>query len=103
MAGPGAVPAVLRTAVAGVAFFGLCGLAPARAGLPEALRPYAAVLVLPLGAACSTLSLTVLGLLHVPFGVSLPVVGAAFARGRGIPCRTSQPGWPSSRDAISWP
>src|SRR5437763_16775842 len=66
VAGPGAVPAVARTAVACLALFAVCGYGPARLLAPATLRPRVGLLVLPVGAACSTLALTVLGLLHVP-------------------------------------
>jgi hypothetical protein len=72
--------------------FGLCGLGPTRLLLPGEWRPYLALFVLPVGAACSTLALTLLGLAHVPMGVSVPVVLAAGAvlalaswRARGEP------------------
>lgn len=79
VAGPGAIPAVLQTAGACVLVFGVGGVAAARVLLPPALAPWRLVLVLPLGAVLVPLALTVLGLLGVPFGVSLPVTLAAFA------------------------
>ncbi len=72
--GVAAVPAVLRTAVAGLALFTVCGFAPARALVTGDLAPFRALLALPLGAALSSIALAVLGLLHVPFHVSLVVV-----------------------------
>src|SRR4051812_20375785 len=77
VAGPGAVPAVARTAVATLGLFAVCGYGPARLLAPASLR--AGLFVLPAGAACSTLALTVLGLLHVPLIASLVVVLAAGA------------------------
>jgi hypothetical protein len=79
VAGPAAVPAVARTAVATLALFAICGYGPAALLLPAALRGRLALFVLPVGAACSTLALTVLGLLHVPLKVSIAVVPAAGA------------------------
>jgi hypothetical protein len=69
-----AVPAVLRTAAVGVAFFALCGFPLACALARGDLRPHRALLVLPLGATASSLVLAALGLLHVPLKVSLAVV-----------------------------
>ena len=71
VAGPSAVPAVARTAVVTLALFAVCGYGPAALLLPAALRGRLALFVLPVGAACSTLALTVLGLLHVPLKVSV--------------------------------
>ncbi|MCW2967204.1 MAG: hypothetical protein JWM71_976, partial [Solirubrobacteraceae bacterium] len=59
--------------------FGVCGLGATRFLLPGEWRPYLPLFVLPVGAACSTLALTLLGIAHVPFGVSLPVVLGAGA------------------------
>jgi hypothetical protein len=79
--GIGAWPAVARTALAAVVLFAVCGYAPARLLLPGALRADLPLYVLPFGAACAALELTVLGLLRVPFAWSLPVVlvGGALA------------------------
>ena len=79
--GIGAWPAVARTALAAVALFAVCGYAPARLMLPAALRADLPLYVLPFGAACAALELTLLGLLQVPFAWSLPVVlsGSALA------------------------
>ncbi len=73
------VPTVLRTAAVGIAFFALCGYAAARLLVHGALGAHRALLVMPLGAAVSSLSLTVLGLLHVPLEVSLAIVIVAAA------------------------
>src|SRR4051812_1001802 len=72
VAGPGAVPAVVRSGVAALVLFGVCGYGPARLLLAPTLR--LGLFVLPVGAACSTLALTVLGLLHVPLRASLVAV-----------------------------
>jgi hypothetical protein len=66
-----AVPGVLRTAAAGLALFTVCGFAPAQLLVRGELSPHRALLVLPIGATVSSLSLTVLGLLHVPLAFSL--------------------------------
>jgi hypothetical protein len=67
----------VRAAAATGALFFACGYAPARLLAPAALRPYTALLALALGAVTSSVTLAALGLLHVPFGVSLPAVAAA--------------------------
>jgi hypothetical protein len=70
---------IARAGLAAVVLFGICGLGPTRLLLPGEWRPYLVLFVLPVGAACSTLALTVLGLAHVPLDVSLPVVLAGGA------------------------
>lgn len=81
VAGVSAVPSVARTAVVALALFALCGYAAAWTMVRGQLAAHWGLLVLPLGAALSALSLAVLGLLHVPLKVSLAVViaGAAVA------------------------
>lgn len=74
VAGPSAAPDVLRAAVAAVGFFALCGYAPARVLTPRALAGDWPLLVLPLGAVCGSLALTLLGFMFIPFFVSLPIV-----------------------------
>lgn len=72
--GVAAVPAVLRTAAVGIAFFGVCGYPLARVLAGGELRAHRALLVLPLGATASSLALAALGLLHLPLKVSLAAV-----------------------------
>jgi hypothetical protein len=79
VAGASAVPGVLRVAIATVAVFAICGLAPALALTPSALQPWWPAFVLPLGAVCSGLALTLLGFAAVPFHVALPLTLAAGA------------------------
>lgn len=74
-----AVPAMARVGVTAAAFFAFCGYGPARLLLPAALRPRLALYALPVGAAFATLAMTVLGLLRVPFDVSLAVILLAAA------------------------
>jgi hypothetical protein len=72
----------LRAAFACAVLFGSCGYAAARLLLPEELRPQGPLLVFPIGAALSSIALAALGLVHVPFGISLPlVVGAGVVTG----------------------
>src|SRR5438552_5621076 len=75
--GPSAAPDVFRAGIAAVAFFGACGYAPARLLTPAPLARDWPLLVLPLGAICGALALTLLGFVFVPFAVSLPLVVAA--------------------------
>ncbi|HWF35393.1 MAG TPA: hypothetical protein VG295_08465 [Solirubrobacteraceae bacterium] len=91
--GVAAVPAVLRTAVVGVAFFALCGYPVARALVRGELSEHRALFVLPLGATVSSLALAALGLLHVPLAVSLAAVTgvAAIATVRVLPRRLGRP------------
>lgn len=69
--GPSAAPDVLRAAAAAIALFGLAGYAPARLLAPGAMRPQLALVALPLGAVCSSIALTALGLLGLPFDLAL--------------------------------
>ena len=71
------MPAIARTGAVTVGLFALCGYGPARLLLPARLR--LGLYVLPVGAACSTLALTVLGLFHVPLKASLAITLAAAA------------------------
>jgi hypothetical protein len=77
--GVAAVPAVVRTGAVGIAFFALCGFPVAWALVGDDLISYRTLLVLPVGATVSSLSLAVLGLLHVPLAASLTAVIAIAA------------------------
>lgn len=77
--GSGAVPDVLLTLGMCAVLFGVCGYGAARLLLPQAWRAHFWLLVGPVGAATSTLSLTILGLAHVPLKASLAIVLASFA------------------------
>jgi hypothetical protein len=99
VAGPSAAPDVIRAGAAGVFFFGICGYAPARLLTPAPLARDWQLLVLPLGAVCGSLALTLLGFLFIPFFVTLPlVVIAAVAaavlahRHVGAPPAPTEPG-----------
>ena len=72
-----ALPDSLRAGAAAIALFALTGYAPAALLTPAAMRPHLPLLVLPLGAVCSSLVLTALGFLHVPFAISLAALLAA--------------------------
>ncbi len=78
--GPGWAPSysaladVLRAAAAAALLFGACGYAPARLLLPSSMRPHLPLLVLPIGAAASSLALTLLGVFQVPLPFSLAIL-----------------------------
>ena len=74
---PGVVSELCRTVGAALLVFGFSGYGLARVLSPPALRPHLPLLVFPVGAAASALALAVLGVLHVPFKVSLACVLAA--------------------------
>lgn len=90
------LPDLARTGLATLALFGLAGYPLARLLVPRALLGHFWLLVLPLGAASSTLALTILGFAHVPLPVSLALTlagGAAAAlwlRARRGPVRATE-------------
>ena len=69
-----AIPDVLRAAAAAALLFGVCGYTPARLLAPSSLQPHLPLLVLPIGAASSSLALTLLGVFQVPLPFSLAVL-----------------------------
>jgi hypothetical protein len=73
------VPAIARTGLATLALFGICGYGVARLALPGPLLAHLTLFTPAVGAATSTLALTVLGLLHVPLTISLVAVLVAGA------------------------
>ena len=89
--GLAALPAILRVGGVAVVLFGLCGYAPARALVRGELGAHRALLVLPLGAALSSLALAGLGILHVPLKVSLAIVIAVATLGAGLSLRRTVP------------
>ncbi len=84
------VPNVLRAGGAAALLFGACGYAPARLLLGARLRAHLALLVLPIGAAVSSIALTLLGVFRVPLGASLAavilggIVAAVVLHARGV-------------------
>jgi len=72
-----ALPDLLRGGVAALLLFGVSGDALAVRLCPPALRPVRPVLALVLGFAAGPIALTVLGILHIPLVVTLPLVLAA--------------------------
>jgi hypothetical protein len=90
--GVSAVSDVLRTAAIGIGFFAVCGYVPAQLLAGGELAPHRPLLVLPIGAVVSSLSLAALGLLHVPLGVSLAVLLSVSVIGVGWSVRASRGG-----------
>ncbi len=82
----------VRGALACGALFGACGYALARLCVPPELRPHGPLIVFPVGAAVSAIVLAALGLAHVPFGVSLPLV-LAMGAASGIAVRLRLGPW----------
>ncbi|MDQ4048301.1 MAG: hypothetical protein M3131_02825, partial [Actinomycetota bacterium] len=72
-----AVPDTVRAGVPALALFALCGYPVARIALPERMLAHLVLMVLPLGAVASSLALTLLGILRVPFEANLALVIAA--------------------------
>ncbi len=102
VAGVDAVPAVARTALAAVVLFGVAGWAPARLLVPPAWRAERPLFVLPLGAACASLALAALGLLHVPMKAALAIVLTAGIAGALLVRRAQGGNEPRAR-APDWP
>lgn len=75
------LPGLARATLATVALFGLTGYPLARTLTPRAVMPHFWLLVLPVGAAGSTLALTILGFVLVPLPVALAMTLAAGAAG----------------------
>ena len=96
--GISAVPGVLRTAAAALALFAVCGWGLTAALVPRRIAAHWPLLVLPVGAMASGFALAVLGIVHVPFAVSLAVVLAA---GAGATLRWGVFGSRSSSSAAS--
>ena len=74
-----AAPDVVRAGLPALALFALCGYPVARVCLPERMLPHLPLMALPLGALASSLALTLLGLIRVPFEPSLALVILAAA------------------------
>lgn len=92
VSGPAAVDDVVRALVAPVVLFAVCGYALVRLWLPQSLAPWWPLFVLPLGAAASGLTLTVLGFAAVPFKPALAIVLAAGVVAAVIAHRRPAPG-----------
>jgi hypothetical protein len=92
VAGPGAVPDALRAGLAVVGLFLVCGFALVRLLLPDGLRPYELLLVLPVGACAAAVELAVLGYVHVPLAANVAVVLGANVVAAVVAVR--RVGWP---------
>ncbi|MBV9310826.1 MAG: hypothetical protein JOZ73_08335 [Solirubrobacterales bacterium] len=104
--GVAAVPAVVRTAVVEVVFCTVCGWAPARLLVQGELALDRPLFVLPIGAAVSSLALTLLGLVHVPLAASTTIVvigslAAMIAVGRSAVGRRPGTGPPGGRRLLA--
>ncbi len=104
MVGVAAVDDVLRPAVAACALFAVCGFGVVRLWLPDALRAYEALWILPVGACAAAAELALLGYARVPFAVNLGLVlaggvalGAVAVRRAGLPSR------PARLGSLGWP
>jgi hypothetical protein len=97
-----AVPDALRALAATVVLFAVAGFGLVRLMLPEPLRGYEPLWILPTGACAAGLSLTVLGFAHLPYAAALATVlagglalGAVAVRHRGRPV--------VSWERLAWP
>jgi len=99
----GLVPELAPQVLAAIGLFAIAGFGPVRFLLPARLRPREALWVLPVGACTSSLAMTVLGFLALPFTVSLGVVIAggallavvALRRGGVRPRSSIEVAWPA--------
>ena len=89
-----ALPDTLRVLLGAGVVFGLCGFGLVRLALPEPLRRYELLWVLPTGACVSGLALTVLGFAGIPYAASLALVLAAGVALGAYAIRRE--GWPAA-------
>ncbi len=96
------LPDTLRGLVATAVVFGLSGFGLVRLLLPQPLRRYEPLWVLPTGACVAGLALTALGFAAVPYPVSLPIVLVAGAAVGVYAVRRL--GWPEfDWRRLAWP
>ena len=97
-----AMPETLRTIAAAAVVFGIAGFGLIRLLLPEPLRRYELLWVLPTGACAVGLALTVLCFAAVPYPVAL---GLTLAAGIGLGYRAvGRRGWPRVElPRLGWP
>jgi hypothetical protein len=97
-----AMPDALRTIVATFVVFGLGGFGLVRLLLPEPLRRYELLWVLPTGGCAAGLTMTVLGFAGIPYAASLALVLAA---GVALGARAvRRQGWPVlDAGSLAWP
>ncbi|HEY2769840.1 MAG TPA: hypothetical protein VGI87_04700 [Solirubrobacteraceae bacterium] len=97
-----AVPDTLRALLGMVVVFGVCGFGLVRLLLPQALRRYEVLWILPTGACSSGIVLTLLGFAAVPYAINLVLVLAAgLALGVYAVRRHGMP--PAELPSLAWP
>ncbi len=97
-----AAPAVLRTVGATIVVFGIGGFGLVRLLLPDGLRRYELLWVLPTGACAVGVAMTLLGFAAVPYPASLSVVLVAGAGLGALAVRRR--GWPVLEPGrLTWP
>jgi len=96
------VPDTVRALAATLVLFGVGGFGLVRLLLPQPLRDYELLWVLPTGACAVGLAMTVLGFAHVPYPVSLGLVLAAGGLAGTLGVRRH--GWPEPQlRSLAWP
>lgn len=85
------VGVTVRTLGAAIVLWAVCGLGVTRLLLPEGLRRYELLWVVPVGACTASLALTILGFVYVPFEVALVLVYAGGAIAAVLVLRRSGP------------
>jgi hypothetical protein len=97
-----AFPDTARALLSTIAVFAVGGFGIVRLCLPQRLRRYELLWVLPAGGCAIGMSMTLLGFAAVPYGASLPIVLAAGVALAVYAVRTD--GWPSFEPAeLAWP
>ena len=97
-----AVPDTLRALAATVVLFGIGGFGLVRLLLPEALRDYELLWILPTGGCAAGLALTLLGFAHLPYPAGLALVlVAGLGLGAYSVRRHGRPSLPAAR--LAWP
>jgi hypothetical protein len=100
VAGPGALPDVLRAAGGALLLYGAGGYALARVALPEPLRGQWPLWVLPIGAMSSGVLMTLLGFAAVPFKLNVALtIAAGAAAAIVVHTRNAVPAWRPARAA----
>lgn len=92
----------VRALLAALALFLPLGDLLCRLALPRGLRQLHPLLVLPVGAAGSSLALTILGYARIPLPVSLTVVVAGALAADGVVRMRRGPAGPFGRDVAPW-
>jgi hypothetical protein len=98
-----ALPDTIRALAATLVVFGVCGFGLVRLMLPDILRRYEALWVLPTGACAAGLTMTLLGFAAVPYHVSLALVLLAGAGLAVYAVRHRTAGTRVEKGALAWP